>query len=554
MVLSVYSGRLKTAVAGSVVALVLAIAGCSSVPVQTTARVSSYSWGHPGSLSPSTLHTGSPAAAGLLPQALDDIDGTVSRILVRRVTPGAVVLVARRGAIAKWNAYGYASIYKSDKYDFVADPLTMRKDEIFDLASVSKLFTATAIMQLWDQGKFKLDDPVAKYLPRFGVHGKESVTIKELLTHTSGFQPDPTIPLYKIPGTRKDRLNYVLGLPLKYAPGSRYVYSDINFIVLGALIEHLSGTREDAFIHRYLSQPLDMADTMYNPPASLKPRIAASEYQPWTQRGLLWGQVDDENAWALGGVAGHAGLFSSARDLAVFGQMMLNDGTYNGVRVLSQRAVKLLLTNFDKKFPGNATGLGWSINRDYFMGALSGRESAGHEGFTGTTIVIDTKNDVVGILLMNRVHPTRNGASDVVARRQVYTDVANAIPVAVPGGGAAWFSGYGNRLNRKLTAKLGTPGKMLSFKTWYRTEPDKDFGVVEASTDGVHWFTLGRLTGSSDGWQTKSLALPADANYIQFDYQTDARINGRGWYLHDVQVDGHAVGSFEKSDWVRRSN
>lgn len=250
------------------------------MPAKTTARVYPDSWGHPGCPCLSALHSGSSAAAGLLPQALDDIEGTIRRILVRRVPPGAVVLVARRGTVAKWKAYGYASIYKNDKYDFVADPLAMQKNEIFDLASVSKLFTATAIMQLWDEGKFKLDDPVAKYLPRFGVNGKERVTIKELLTHTSGSKPDPTIPLYKIPGMREDRLNYVLGLPLKYTPGTRYVYSDVNFIVLGALTEHVSGAHEDAFIRRHLTQPLGMADTMYNPPASLKPRITASDYQP----------------------------------------------------------------------------------------------------------------------------------------------------------------------------------------------------------------------------------------------------------------------------------
>jgi hypothetical protein len=155
---------------------------------------------------------------------------------------------------------------------------------------------------------------------------------------------------------------------------------------------------------------------------------------------------------------------------------------------------------------------------------------------------------------MNRVHPTRNGASDVVARREVYTDIANAIPVAMPGAGAAWFSGYGNDLQRKLTAKLGTPGNRLSFKTWYRTQPDKDFGTVEVSPDGTRWTVLGRLTGYSDGWRTKEFALPADAHYIRFDYQTDKRINGRGWYLHDLQVDGHKIQNFEKSDWVRRDD
>jgi CubicO group peptidase (beta-lactamase class C family) len=432
----------------------------------------------------------------------------------------------------------------------------MKKNTIFDLASVTKLFTATAIMQLWDRGKLKLDDPVAKYLPEFGVNGKENVTIRELLAHTSGFRPDPPIPLYKIPGNRAKRLHYVLTLPLEYPPDTHYVYSDINFITLGALIERLSGEREDVFVHRHIAKPLHMADTMYNPPASLKPRIAATEYQPWSGRGLLWGQVDDENAWALGGVAGHAGLFSSAHDLAIFGQMMLNGGAYNGRRILSKRAVKLLSTNWDKKFPDDATGLGWSIDRGYFMGALSGPHTLGHEGFTGTTIVINKKNDIVAVLLMNRVHPTRHGASDVVARRQVYTDAADAIPVAVPGGGKAWFSGYGDYLNRTLAAKVAANGKAeLSFQTWYRTEPGDDYGTVEASSDGVHWQPIARIAGSSRGWRTKTLALPAKTRYIQFRYRTDSEVNGRGWYVHGVAVKANGQTShpkFENTDWLRR--
>src|SRR5690348_15310824 len=215
-----------------------------------------HSWNHPGCPCATVLHEGSAAEAGFVPQALDDIDGTVSRALARRAAPGAVVLVARRGVIAKWKAYGYASLYKNGDYALAADPRPVQKDEIFDLASVSKLFTAVAIMQLWDEGKFKLDDPVVKYLPQFGLHGKENVTIRELLTHTSGFRPDPPTPLYEIKGSRKDRLNYVLQLPLEHPPGTHYVYSDINFITLGALIEKLSGEREDVFIKKHLTGPL----------------------------------------------------------------------------------------------------------------------------------------------------------------------------------------------------------------------------------------------------------------------------------------------------------
>lgn len=519
------------------VVLAVLLVGTGMAPARASGTPSSYSWNRPDCPCTTVLRAGSAAEAGLVPQALDDVDGTVSRALARRVAPGAVVLVARRGVIAKWKAYGYASLYENGDYALAADPRPMQKDEIFDLASVSKLFTAVAIMQLWDEGKFKLDDPVAKYLPQFGVHGKENVTIRELLTHTSGFRPDPPTPLYEIPGSRKDRMDYVLQLPLEHPPGTHYVYSDINFITLGALIERLSGEREDVFIRKHLTGPLHMTDTMYDPPADLKPRIEATEYQPWTHRGMLWGHVDDENAWALGGVAGHAGVFSTARDLAVFGQVMLDGGVYDRVRVLSQRAVDLLLTNWNKKFPDDAIGLGWSIDQPWYQGALAGPHTSGHEGFTGTALTINTRNDIVTILLTNRVHPNRHGPSSVTALHDINTAIANAIPVVPPTGGATWFSGYGDYLNRTLTAKIEPQhDAKLSFQTWYRLQEGDDYGSIEASPDGVHWQVLGLLTGSSEGWQTKNVALPSNAKYIQFRYRTDDKINGRGWYVDDLRI------------------
>lgn len=518
-------------------ALSAAVFFAGAVSAQTATPEHAHAWNQPGCPCATVLHEGSAAEAGFVPQALEDVDATVSQALARRVSPGAVVLVARRGVIAKWQAYGYASLYKDGDYALADDPRPMQKDEIFDMASVSKLFTAVAIMQLWDEGKFKLDDPVAKYLPQFGVHGKENVTIRELLTHTSGFRPDPPTPLYEIKGSRKDRMDYVLQLPLEHPPGTHYVYSDINFITLGALIEKLSGEREDVFVHKHLTGPLHMTDTMYDPPASLKPRITSSEYQPWTHRGMLWGSVDDENAWALDGVAGHAGVFGTARDLAVFGQMMLNGGTYDGVRVLSQQAVKLILTNWLPKFPDDAIGLGWSIDQPWYQGALAGPHTSGHEGFTGTALTINTRNDIVTVVLTNRVHPNRHGASSVTALHRINTDIANAIPVVSPTGDAAWFSGYGDYLNRTLTAKIEPHNDAtLSFQTWYRLQSGDDYGSVEASPDGVHWQTLELLTGSSDGWQTKTVALPSNAHYVQFRYRTDDKINGRGWYVDGLQV------------------
>ncbi|MGH8144712.1 MAG: serine hydrolase [Rhodanobacteraceae bacterium] len=548
-----FSGnRVRQTLAAIAVAALFTI-GTSTASAATPAQP--YTWNHPGCPCSTTLHEGSPEQAGFVPQALEKVDGTVSRALARRVAPGAVVLVARRGVIAKWKAYGYASLYKNGDYALADNPRPMAKDEIFDMASVSKLFTAVAVMQLWDEGKFKLDDPVAKYLPGFGVHGKQNVTIRQLLTHTSGFRPDPPTPLYEIPGSRKDRLAYVLQLPLEHPPGTHYVYSDINFITLGALIEKLSGEREDVFVRQHITKPLHMTDTMYDPPAKLKPRITASEYQPWTHRGMLWGQVDDENAWALGGVAGHAGVFGTAHDLAIFGQMILNGGSYGGARILSQQAVKLILTNW-VKFPGDAIGLGWSIDQPWYQGALAGPHTAGHEGFTGTALTINPRNDIVTVVLTNRVHPNRHGASSVTALSDINTDIANAIPVASPSGGSAWFSGYGDYLNRTLTAKVEPHhGATLSYQTWYRLQPNDDFGSIEASPDGTHWHALGLLTGSSDGWQTKTVTLPAGTRYVQFRYRTDDKHNGRGWYVDDLQV--HADGKttqakITNNEWHQR--
>ncbi len=552
MIFGIRVRHLMAAVASAAVFSLAASPGLAAEPAQQA-----YPWNQPDCPCATVLQSGTPQQAGFEPQALDQVDGIINRFIARRAAPGAVVLVARRGVIAKWKAYGYASLYSDGNYTLAADPRPMRKDEIFDMASISKLFTATAVMQLWDEGKFKLDDPVAKYLPAFGVNGKQDVTIRQLLTHTSGFRPDPATPLYEVPGSRADRLKYLLGLPLEHPPGTHYVYSDMNFITLGALVEKLSGEREDVFLRKHLTGPLHMSDTMYDPPAKLKPRITASEYQPWTKRGLLWGQVDDENAWALGGVAGHAGVFSSAHDLAVFGQMMLNGGTYDGVRVLSQKAVDLLLTNWDKKFPGDATGLGWSIDRDYLMGALSGPHTAGHEGFTGTMLAINKNNDVVAILLTNRVHPTRHAPSIVTAIRQVFTGIANAIPVDSPAGDTAWFSGYGNFLNRTLTAKIAPHrDASVSFRTWYRLQPGDDYGSVEASPDGVHWKTLKLVTGYSDGWQEKQVALPAGTRYVQFRYRTDKRINGRGWYVGQLRVQAGGKASrpeITHNEWSRRA-
>ncbi|XKE79444.1 beta-lactamase family protein [Oceanobacillus kapialis] len=361
------------------------------------------------------------------PQPLADLDGEVEAAIAENVMPGAVVFIAKQGEVVKHDAYGYAARYTDDQFTEMEDPVAMQENTIFDMASISKLFTATAVMQLWDEGLFELDDPVHWYIPEFTGEHKEDVTIRQLLTHTSGFAPGPSERLYEVEGNREDRLEFVLREPLQQEPGADYVYSDLNYITLGVLVERLSGERQDVFVEREITEPLQMEDTMYNPAESLKPRIAATEYQPWTNRGLVWGSVHDENAWSLDGVAGQAGLFSTAEDLAVFAQMMLEEGTYAGEEILSEEAVELMTTNWNEAYPGQDQGLGWELNQSWYMDDLAEHNTMGHTGYTGTSIVVSPNHDSVTILLTNRVHPTRQTVSTNGIRKKVSEKTADAI-------------------------------------------------------------------------------------------------------------------------------
>ncbi|MDN4593329.1 serine hydrolase [Polycladomyces subterraneus] len=497
-----------------------------------------FTWEHPAPFAP-VLHPATPESVGMRKTSLDDVDAFIQQSIADRVMPGAVVLVARSGGVVKHTAYGDAARYLDDKGTVMEHPLPMRPNTIFDLASISKIFTVVAAMKLYEQGKFHLDDPVARYLPEFAQNGKEKVTIRQLMTHTSGFRPGPLTPLYKVPGSREDRLRYVLTHPLDHEPGTTYVYSDLNLITLGALVERLSGERLDQFVREQITAPLGMKDTMYNPPAELKDRIAATEYQPWTGRGLVWGQVHDENAWALGGVAGHAGVFSTARDLAVLGQMILNKGAYGGKRILRPETVKLMEDNQNEAFPGQDHGLGWELNQHWYMDALASPRTMGHTGYTGTSLVVDRANGVIAILLTNRVHPTRQTVSTNPVRRQFARFVADAIPVNLPGKEEAWFSGYGDNLDRLLTSGKLDPSEQphtLSFSTWYRIQPDLDKGVVEVSADGTNWTAIDSPISGSGEWRRITLTLPAQTRYVRFRYHTDTYGNGRGWYVQNPVV------------------
>ncbi|WP_181347196.1 serine hydrolase domain-containing protein [Thalassobacillus sp. CUG 92003] len=516
-----------------------------------------FSWGTPGPIS-NVLHPGSARGAGMREEPLQEIDDTMQELIGEGVMPGAITHVARRGHVVQHQAYGYAAKYEDDQGTVMSDPVAMQKDTIMDLASISKLFTTTSAMILYEQGAFDLDDLVADYLPSFASNGKEAVTIRQLMTHTSGFPA--WIPLYQQGDSREDRLQIVMEEPLTAEPGESYQYSDLNMITLGVLIEELSGKRLDQFVADNITDPLNMSNTMYNPPESLKQQTAATEFQPYIDRGIVWGEVHDENAWSLDGVAGHAGVFSTASDLAKFAHIFINDGRYGGEQILKPATIDLLVNNQIPDFPGNAHGLGWELNQGWYMDALSESTTIGHTGYTGTSIVINPNNKTVAILLTNRVHPTRDTPSTNPARRALARQVADAIPVDTPKHRDTWFAGYGSSADKTLKAEIDLDhDATLRFSTWYRIENNYDFGYVEVSSDGENWedVTPESYTGSSGNWKDVNVAIPKDTQFVRFRYNTDGSVNSRGWYVSEptIKEDGEQPDSLQLSsdEWEKRS-
>lgn len=392
-----------------------------------------------------SLEPGSPEQEEMLTEPLDDIDDAIEEAISDDVMPGAVALIARNGKIVKQDAYGYAARYTDDDFTEMDDPVDMQEDTIFDMASISKLFTAIAVMQLWDEDYFELDDPVSDYIPDYDTDEKRDITIKQLLTHTSGEKPGPSENIYELDGDREELLEIVMEEPLENDPGEAYVYSDINYITLGVLVEHLSGERQDAYVDQHILEPLELSETMYNPTEDEKINIAATEYQPWADRGLVWGSVHDEKSWALDGVAGHAGVFSSAEDMAVFLEMLLEEGSFQDEQIVSEDAFDLMNTNWNEEFPDQDHGLGWDLNQDWYMDVLAEEDTLGHTGFTGTSVVASPEKGTTVILLTNRVHPTRDTVSTNPIRKKVAEKTAASV--------YAWNAGSMRQLVDSLNQK-----------------------------------------------------------------------------------------------------
>ncbi|MGH7247748.1 MAG: serine hydrolase domain-containing protein, partial [Pseudomonadota bacterium] len=309
--------------------------------------------------------------------------------------PGATLAIGQHGSLIALKAFG--------RTEYGADSPPMRTGEIFDLASISKVIgTTSAAAILYQRKKLLLDAPVVKYVPEFaGTPEHDQVTIRELLTHSSGI-PTPGL-MYKKAADKQGILKQIYTVPLATPPGKHFKYRDPNFILLGDAIERISGQPLNVFLQANVFGPLGMTSTEYRPSAELRGRIAPTEFDRILRHRVVQGEVHDENCYTMGGVCGHAGLFSSARDLAVYAQMILNGGTYGHRRILKKRTVELF-TSRQNLPPGSSRALGWDTPAPAsFAGDLASPHAVLHTGFTGGSVYIDFDRDAFIILLTNRV-------------------------------------------------------------------------------------------------------------------------------------------------------
>ncbi len=385
------------------------------------------------------------------------MDQVIAESIGKRELPGAVVLVARKGRVVWRKAYGSRAVEPA------REPMT--PDTIFDVASLTKVVaTATSIMILVERGKVRLSDPVSNYIPELKGEGRERITIELLLTHRSGYAPDFDL---KERWTGYDEaIKRLIKEPLRNPPGARFVYSDIGYIALGEVVRRVSGITLDKFAHQNIFVPLGMRDTGFRPSRVLRKRIAPTEKRRGQMSYLgdsaenagaegeewLRGEVHDPTSYRMNGVAGHAGLFSTADDLALYCQMILGGGQYRGVRILSPLSVAEMTRPRLVTEAGWTRGLGWDINTSFSTnrGDLFPLGSFGHTGFTGTSIWIDPATRMFVVFLSNRVHP--DGKGDVASLRgKVASIAAGAVTdLAVTAKAVLEQSQYYENLNRDL--------------------------------------------------------------------------------------------------------
>ncbi len=430
-----------------------------------------------------------PGASGLDPKKLAGIPAVIEAAIRKGECPGAVVLIGHNGKVVYRAAFGERELVPARR--------SMKVDTIFDMASLTKVIATTnAVMQLFEQGKIRLDDTVATYWPEFGAHGKEHITVRELMTHYSGLPPDLNL---ETPWGGYDTAMKLIEETQPIAPpGTRFIYSDINFETLGELVRRLSGEPLDEYCARHVFGPLGMKETFFKPLVThpeWRNRIAPTQHQFGTTGKILWGEVHDPTAYRMGGVAGHAGLFSTADDLSILAQMMLGGGTYHGVRILSPLTIEKMTT---PQTPPNAMvlrGLGWDIASPFASnrGELLPVGSFGHTGFTGTSIWIDPVTKTYIILLTNRVHP--NGKGDVVPLRAKLATLVGAA--------------LGPLSDKQILDSRKSLTGYFELMRGYRMDGLRD-GKVETGLDGLESEHFEALRGRRVGLITNHSGLDAE--------------------------------------------
>ena len=330
----------------------------------------------------------------------------------------AVYLVARHGKVGAVGAMGRLGIEE--------DSPAAHIDTIFDMASVTKpVATATSLMVLVERGALHLNQPVTAFFPDQSLPHLAGITVKQLATHTSGLPA--WCDLYSNGGTREKAIENLLHTPLENQPGTKHVYSCLGYITLGLVIEQVAGMPLSQFAKKNVFQPLGMVDSGHNPPKRLLSRIALTGNSRGRDQNQA-GDVHDQNAHAMEGNAGNAGLFSTAPDIAIYAQALLNGGEFDGVRILSPLSVKKMLTNrVDPSIGGQSYGFFTHPNGMLPCGDLFSERSAGHTGFTGTSLLIDPEYDMFVILLTNRVLKNRDGGDFIKRRRIFHNVVASAV-------------------------------------------------------------------------------------------------------------------------------
>lgn len=464
-----------------------------------------------------------PSGRGL--QQISDI--VRAEIAAHRI-PGAVVEIGEGGKPVYRRAFGYREI--------TPNRVAMTADTIFDLASLTKpVATAVAIMQLVEQWKIDLDSPVTRYWKGFGRNGKERITVRELLTHYSGLPPDLDL--------RPDWRGYAAAMSLieaerpVHVPGTHYLYSDVNFEVLGELVRRVSGLPLDEYCAAHIFKPLRMSDTAFRPLADRRARIAPTGY---VCRKLRLGEVNDPTAFRMGGVAGHAGLFSTADDLAIFAQMLLHQGYWGGARILTADSVGQMVAQESPPGASRPRGLGWDLaaplvsNRDELLPT----GSYGHTGFTGTMLWIDPLSQSFVIVLTNRTYP--HGSGDARPLRKAILELVSRQFAPLP---------------RLAKSKVLSGAEVLAADN-YRELKGRRVGLITNRTGGALADTEARggdsqlrlaaifspehgLDGDRDGAVASgvepALHLPVFSLYGRVTRPTDAMLEGIDALVFDLQ-------------------